>query len=461
MRKSLMFLGILYPLICSGDWWITTVDSHSVGGSSIAIDSSGIPHIAYTRCDAGGFFKYVSGNPIDSSWTLEFTHDSSSFPNLKLDSKGLPHIISENGWYIWKDTNDIWSKEKVRYEIGSGWYYHGHSLVLDTNDYPHILGVYRNFDLPPDYAFLFHWYKDSIGWHTDTVDTVSNGIDNISIVIDNENVIHIAYPSLPGNYLCYAKKIDGVWDKEVVELYPAGYRPWIALDAYGRPCITWKTNGGGLKFARKNDKGWEIEMIDTAGYYVHNPVLCIGKDNNPRIAYLFARTHSNGDLKYAWFDGASWNTTTIDTNVFSPTKSKPKIHYTFMGMEIDKDGISHICYDYQKGAFEKYAKGHGPHIGVEESEEFRVKSLELKVYPNPFTTGVRVKGLGVSEGQKVNLKIYDMMGRLVEETNVGLEDCKIGESLPAGIYFVKVQEFKSSKVQRFKVVKIIKMGRVR
>ncbi len=87
--------------------------------------------------------------------------------------------------------------------------------------------------------------------------------------------------------------------------------------------------------------------------------------------------------------------------------------------------------------------------GVEESEKYKVKSVKLEVCPNPFTAGVRVKGLGVSEGQKVNLKVYDMMGRLVEETKENI----IGKNLQAGIYFVKTRGYEP--------IKIIKLRRVR
>ena len=53
--------------------------------------------------------------------------------------------------------------------------------------------------------------------------------------------------------------------------------------------------------------------------------------------------------------------------------------------------------------------------GVEESAKLKVKSVKLKIQPNPFTTGVRVQWSGVSKGQKVSLKIYDVSGRLVKE----------------------------------------------
>ncbi len=84
-------------------------------------------------------------------------------------------------------------------------------------------------------------------------------------------------------------------------------------------------------------------------------------------------------------------------------------------------------------------------VGIEESEKLRVKSEKLKIWPNPFTEYTAIKS---SSYQAINgkVQVYDMMGRLVEETNVGLEDCKIGEKLLPGVYFVKVRGYKPAKI---------------
>ncbi|MCK4306710.1 T9SS type A sorting domain-containing protein [candidate division WOR-3 bacterium] len=91
-------------------------------------------------------------------------------------------------------------------------------------------------------------------------------------------------------------------------------------------------------------------------------------------------------------------------------------------------------------------------MGVEESEELRVKSLELRVYPNPFTQYTAIKlfnhprQIGISalpqQAIRKKVKVYDMMGRLVEETESGV----IGKDLRAGVYFVKVRGCKPLKI---------------
>jgi len=83
-------------------------------------------------------------------------------------------------------------------------------------------------------------------------------------------------------------------------------------------------------------------------------------------------------------------------------------------------------------------------VGVE-VEKLKVKSAELKVYPNPFVSYTRIGSL---ESKDV-VQVYDMMGRLVEETISHI----VGKDLPKGIYFVKLKGYK--------LVKMIKIGRLK
>ncbi|MDD5530524.1 MAG: T9SS type A sorting domain-containing protein [bacterium] len=91
-------------------------------------------------------------------------------------------------------------------------------------------------------------------------------------------------------------------------------------------------------------------------------------------------------------------------------------------------------------------------IGVEEKEVSPPEAdqnLELKVAPNPFTTMTGIKWSKGGEGQKNNIRIYDLGGRLVKTTNNNI----IGTDLKPGIYFVKINNYKP--------IKIVKMSYLR
>ena len=94
-------------------------------------------------------------------------------------------------------------------------------------------------------------------------------------------------------------------------------------------------------------------------------------------------------------------------------------------------------------------------MAVEESKKLRVKSRELRVYPNPFVESCRLSIVHSQQLRSNRVQVYDLGGRLVEElpiTNSQLQ-ITIGKKLVPCIYFVKVKGCKP--------IKIIKLGGVK
>ena len=102
-------------------------------------------------------------------------------------------------------------------------------------------------------------------------------------------------------------------------------------------------------------------------------------------------------------------------------------------------------------------------FGVEEREKLRVKSLELRVYPNPFIQKTviefRVQSLELKDKKRLTLKIYDLTGRLVE--SFGLDKSSPyknvikweNKNLVSGIYFVKLTAGNFSEVQKVTILR--------
>ncbi len=85
-------------------------------------------------------------------------------------------------------------------------------------------------------------------------------------------------------------------------------------------------------------------------------------------------------------------------------------------------------------------------VNVEEKKCFvNTYDDRLEAYPNPFTEYAVIKPLN-NQVIEESLKIYDMMGRLVEETHSKI----IGKDLSVGIYFVKVKEYSPLKIVKLK-----------
>lgn len=70
--------------------------------------------------------------------------------------------------------------------------------------------------------------------------------------------------------------------------------------------------------------------------------------------------------------------------------------------------------------------------------------------PNPFTNDFNIKVSSLSTSN-FNIKVYDMLGRLLETRNVKaaeMESCKVGERYPAGVYNVFISQGEETKTLR-------------
>jgi hypothetical protein len=77
----------------------------------------------------------------------------------------------------------------------------------------------------------------------------------------------------------------------------------------------------------------------------------------------------------------------------------------------------------------------------------------VKAFPNPFANNFNLNCTTVSE-EKINIKVYDMTGRLVEQNEMsiqGLSDQQLGDHYPSGIYNVVL-----TQGEQVKTVRVIK-----
>jgi hypothetical protein len=99
-------------------------------------------------------------------------------------------------------------------------------------------------------------------------------------------------------------------------------------------------------------------------------------------------------------------------------------------------------------------------VGIEEREitNDELQMTEIKICPNPFvhSTVVSYSFLVIRKNQRIEIKTYDLGGRLVEKvylkTNNQQLTTEIGKNLTPGIYFVKLKA--GNRVWRKKVTKI-------
>ena len=87
-----------------------------------------------------------------------------------------------------------------------------------------------------------------------------------------------------------------------------------------------------LKFARFNGFSWEVTTIDTVGSVGWDSSLAFGADGHPAISYY---DDTNENLKFARFNGLSWSVRTVDSAGDVGKESS---------LAFDSDGFPSIAY---------------------------------------------------------------------------------------------------------------------
>ncbi len=129
----------------------------------------------------------------------------------------------------------------------------------------------------------------------------------------------IAYYSYNDNTVSADLKFavyDGAnWQTEIVDDQgngDTGLYPSLKFNSSGNPAIAYQqfvdatlSGTNSLKFAEWDGAAWQITTIETAPFTGHWSSLAFTPGGHPAIAY-----HSNTNLKYAEFDGANWQIST-------------------------------------------------------------------------------------------------------------------------------------------------------
>ena len=275
-------------------WHIETVDNRhaTIGGNivgsligsynSIAVDSHGYPHVAYTN-----YTQRLSGD----LWTLKYAYrDSNAWHimsvdigqadvriagvSIAIDSNDNPYILYEK---IYGKIGRYETTLNFAHKTSNGWQYgsplniHGEhigdypSLALDSNDYPHI-AYYNSSTGEIKYA-----YQDASGWHLETVTRTADGMGYMRVLSIAVNTHPGAYLTSPGVYISY---YNARW-------YNRLHGDLNVAERWLNP-IT-------------HQYGWNIEIVDRPGDVGLYPFIAVDSNGNPHISYY---DDTNEELKY-------------------------------------------------------------------------------------------------------------------------------------------------------------------
>jgi len=282
-------------------WQSEVVDSGNVGwDNSIAVDSLGHIHVSYFKADKGGGLRYAYFD--GTTWGITSVDATGGYStSIAVDNNNLPRISyvdsSTSLKYAQFDGTD-WKVETIprasAFRIG------GTSLAIGPLGDANI-----GFTDVSNFTTI-RWATNLSGsW---VIGQVGYGYQP-SLALDSEGKPHIVFNSGTSNGIFYSS-YDGVqWvTQNLTDLAASalgiegiGEFPAIALDSQDRPHVTYalyvRVGGSSVEpliYARFNGVGWEFEVVDYKNSAYQN-FIALDPWDLPHVSYR----QNNGKLKYA------------------------------------------------------------------------------------------------------------------------------------------------------------------
>jgi len=201
-------------------------------------------------------------------------------------------------------------------------------MTVDGRNFPHLV----HYD--STHTGLRHSYWNGRAWINEMVDQRNDCGEEPGVAVDARGRIHVVY--LAGNECRYARKVNGVWIRQVVERVARGRvgATSIAVDSDGNPHVSYthspdadedslprstkqdQLEGTGIKYARWNGLRWVVERLGVSGTdtdialdaqgspYIsfkneptqnsHPNIVCARKNQGAWVLHYFDRTTSIG-----------------------------------------------------------------------------------------------------------------------------------------------------------------------
>ena len=154
-------------------------------------------------------------------------------------------------------------------------------------------------------------------WHSTCIDCkpIVEAITQGSLALDSAGQPHVAYG---GDTLYHAWRDGSGWHSEVVgEGSQVGEYAAIALDRNGYPHISYNDDStDDLMYAYWDGTTWITETVDTDGGW--DTYIALDSNGYPHIAYRVPIWISEYIIRYAWWDGTAWQKSDI-ANINTPS----------------------------------------------------------------------------------------------------------------------------------------------
>lgn len=437
---------------------LESIGAENVGGYSyvsLALDKTGSPRLAFNT--GGGFpHRLMYAEKIGKAWAIEMADPTQQlvlFTSLALDSSGDPHISyqgSSGGLLYATRSGGVWAVETAD-RIGNTGYHT--SLAIDSQDNPHISYCRFTDDEDNEVEDLFYATKFDGLWIQEVVDQAASAYT--SLELDASGNPCISYATAHGDEgdgssdvgtVKFARKEGGIWTKEVVARADGAYTS-LAIDSNGNPHISYAfrdaDNVDHVMYALKSGDVWTTEIV--GGFGVETSIDLDAK-NQPWISYRDGTASSI--LKLATKQYGIWTIQTVDAN--EPTGVNPSI-------VLDSQDLPWIGYGSPSAADIKVAI---PNVGAVGVEPFVAEnSFVGSPFPNP-SRGTISLAIRIPSTESVRLTLFDVGGRMIsripghELTGGSRVVTWSPKNVESGVYFLRVES--SSGIQETRQVTVIR-----
>lgn len=318
--------------------------------NSIALDSSGQPHISFREFDYYNLtdnLKFASWDGI--AWHVEFVDSTgdvgfaSSLSLNRFDQPTITYHDSNLNLKYAKRNNSGWNIVTLTKGANP-------SLALDKSDRPHISYC------RPEYIYnmtskhyeiirsdLMYAFGDGQNWQFQTIEQGGRVGEENSLALDSKGYPHIAYRDfgITGSMLKYATWNGTSWqtmivDSHIVDSYNVILNMQnisIAVDSADRPHISYFGDGFSLKYAVWNGSNWQSKIVaDHIGDYELPNSLALDNKDRPHILY---RDYVPNSLKYAVWNDNAWQFDTVDSGIVPGMSNS---------LKLDNNNQPHISY---------------------------------------------------------------------------------------------------------------------
>ncbi len=301
------------------EFWYTVVvadDPNAPVGEylSMAMPPSGRAVMSYVD-GAFGDLRLSRLLSLGGIWDLDTVDESGladGHTSLAIESSGLPAVawirdMSEEGEVRFARAEDGWDSSMVAFTMPApgpcGLAYGPSGEMLLTYFDPNDSTLYRA------YFSGESWWSSTIA-SPDANSPTPTGHHSAAFLPDGRPIVaYQTRPGLRGTSTLHIAIFNGEWWERIPldSGWETGFFPHLVLQDNGEPAVCAVQSGVGLIYYWLDGFAWQSEVVDIDAA-VAPTSMAVFPGGGPAIAYQ----GSAEQLKFAWHDGLSWHTSIVD-----------------------------------------------------------------------------------------------------------------------------------------------------